>query len=90
MVTPGVRRPSVANRIEPATTLGDVVASHPALTRELERGEYQPPADDCASYRACYAAVVDLEADIHLHVDETNVFFPAVVRLQEQRPGVGS
>jgi regulator of cell morphogenesis and NO signaling len=56
--------------------------------RRLTDG-FQPPADGCASYRACYAALADLEADIHLHVHkENNVLFPAIVRLQEQRPGV--
>lgn len=50
-------------------------------------GGYEVPADGCASYRACYAALAELEADTHLHVHkENNVLFPAVVRLEEKLP----
>ena len=62
-----------------------------ALLAELRRltDGYRPPPDDCASYRACYAALADLEADTHLHVHkENNLLFPAVVRLREQVLGV--
>jgi regulator of cell morphogenesis and NO signaling len=46
---------------------------------------YRTPGDGCASYRACYAALADVEADTHLHVHkENNVLFPAVVRREEQ------
>jgi regulator of cell morphogenesis and NO signaling len=51
--------------------------------------DYQPPPDSCAAYRACYAALADLESDIHLHVHkENNVLFPAVLRLRNQLPGL--
>ena len=44
---------------------------------------YQTPADGCASYRALYAGLAELEADTHLHVHkENNVLFPAVVALE--------
>jgi len=47
---------------------------------------YEAPADGCASYRALYAGLAELEADVHLHVHkENNLLFPAVVTLEERR-----
>jgi regulator of cell morphogenesis and NO signaling len=49
---------------------------------------YVPPADACESYRQCYAALGELEADTHLHVHkENNRLFPMVVALEQQRGG---
>ena len=43
-------------------------------------GDYAVPADGCASYRALYAGLTELEADTHLHVHkESDVLFPAVL-----------
>ncbi len=53
-----------------------------ALLAELRRvtDTYTVPADGCASYRALYEGLAELEADIHLHVHkENNVLFPAVL-----------
>ena len=48
---------------------------------------YKAPADGCASYRALYAGLAQLEADTHLHVHkENNVLFPAVVALERAEP----
>jgi regulator of cell morphogenesis and NO signaling len=59
-----------------------------AALRELSAG-YQPPADACASYRALYRALEELEADTHLHVHkENNVLFPAVLELERERTAV--
>jgi len=50
--------------------------------RRLTDG-YVPPVDACASFRALYAALEQLEADTHLHVHkENNVLFPAVLERQ--------
>jgi len=50
--------------------------------RSLTSG-YEPPADGCASYRALFDGLAELEADTHLHVHkENNVLFPAVVALE--------
>jgi regulator of cell morphogenesis and NO signaling len=47
-------------------------------------GAFEPPADGCASYRALYAGLADLERDTHLHVHkENNLLFPAVVELEQ-------
>jgi regulator of cell morphogenesis and NO signaling len=45
---------------------------------------YQTPANGCASYRALYDGLAELEADTHLHVHkENNLLFPAVVAFEE-------
>jgi regulator of cell morphogenesis and NO signaling len=51
-------------------------------------GDYQAPADGCASYRALYDGLAELEADTHLHVHkENNVLFPAVLAAEEALAG---
>jgi regulator of cell morphogenesis and NO signaling len=54
------------------------------LGRLRERtGGFAVPADGCASYRALYTGLAELEADTHLHVHkENNVLFPAVLELE--------
>jgi len=45
---------------------------------------YQPPADACVTWRACYAELEAFERDLHLHVHlENNILFPAAARLEE-------
>jgi regulator of cell morphogenesis and NO signaling len=58
------------------------------LLAELRRltDRYTTPADGCASYAACYAALAEIEADTHLHIHkENNVLFPLVTRLEAER-----
>jgi len=44
-------------------------------------GGYRVPSDGCGSYRAAYAGLAELEADVHLHVHkENNVLVPALER----------
>jgi regulator of cell morphogenesis and NO signaling len=53
------------------------------LIRELTNG-YTPPADGCATYRACLAELVRFERDLHRHVHlENNVLFPRAVELEQ-------
>jgi len=53
-----------------------------ARLRRLTSG-YEPPADGCATYVACYQGLAQLEADTHLHIHkENNVLFPMVVRME--------
>jgi regulator of cell morphogenesis and NO signaling len=60
---------------------GDLLAELRATT-----DDYTVPTDGCASYRALYGALAELEADTHLHVHkENNVLFPAVLALEHQR-----
>jgi regulator of cell morphogenesis and NO signaling len=57
--------------------------------RALTNG-YQTPANGCASYRALYDGLAELEADTHLHVHkENNLLFPAVIALEESWSTVG-
>jgi regulator of cell morphogenesis and NO signaling len=62
----------------------DAVGDLLARLRQVTDG-YQPPADGCASYLACYAGLADLESDTHLHIHkENNLLFPAVVRAETE------
>lgn len=52
--------------------------------RVLTEG-YEAPVDSCASYRALYVGLADLESDTHLHIHkENNLLFPMVKALEEQ------
>jgi regulator of cell morphogenesis and NO signaling len=47
--------------------------------------DYIAPPDACASYRALYQGLAELEADTHLHVHkENNLLFPAVAALEDE------
>ncbi len=58
---------------------------HDRAGRLLERirdltGDYSPPADACQTYSHLYAALKELQADVHLHIHkENNILFPAVL-----------
>jgi regulator of cell morphogenesis and NO signaling len=81
----------------PAFRFGSVANPISMMMREHDRAgdlltklrdvtdDYQVPADGCASYRACFKGLAELEADTHLHVHkENNLLFPAVVQLEEK------
>lgn len=58
-----------------------------ALLHELDALTYGycPPTGACASYMALYAALEDLQADLHQHIHlENNVLFPAALALKQQ------
>jgi regulator of cell morphogenesis and NO signaling len=62
----------------------DAVGDLLARLRRLTDG-YQPPADGCASYQACYRGLAELESDTHLHIHkENNLLFPGVVRVESE------
>lgn len=55
-----------------------------ARLRELSKG-YQPPIDACNTYRALFAGLLELEADLHRHIHlENAVLFPAAVGLMAE------
>jgi regulator of cell morphogenesis and NO signaling len=65
----------------------DAVGELLAHLRQLTNG-YSPPADGCASYMTCFAALAELEADTHLHIHkENNLLFPLVVRMERDVSG---
>jgi regulator of cell morphogenesis and NO signaling len=52
---------------------------------ELSQG-FTAPADACTSYRALYAALMELRLDLLRHVSlENNVLFPRAIDLDERR-----
>ena len=76
---------SLRNPISVMLSEHDAVGDLLAKLRRLTDG-YTPPADGCASYVACFAAMAELEADTHLHIHkENNVLFPMVVRMEAER-----
>lgn len=67
-----------------------MLREHDSTGEQLERlrtitDGYAPPPDACASYRALYEGLAELEADTHLHVHkENNLLFPAVLELEHR------
>ena len=90
-VLPDVHCGSVRNPIGMMHIEHERVGELLARLRLLTSG-FQPPADGCASYTACFAGLEQLEADTHLHVHkENNVLFPkAVQREVELAASLGS
>lgn len=75
---------SVTNPISVMMVEHDRAGELLAELRRLTSG-FAAPADGCASYRACYEGLAQLEADTHLHVHkENNLLFPAVMRLEHR------
>ncbi len=65
----------------------DAVGTLLAELRRLTNG-YLAPADGCASYVTCFAALAELEADTHLHIHkENNLLFPLVARMEAKLLG---
>ena len=76
---------SLRNPISVMLSEHDAVGDLLARLHRLTAG-YTPPADGCASYAACFAAMAELESDTHLHIHkENNVLFPMVVQLEAER-----
>ena len=48
---------------------------------------FRVPTDGCASFKACYEGLAELNTDTRMHIHkENNVLFPAVVTLENQLP----
>ena len=76
----GTLRNPISMMLREHDAVGDLLAR----LRQLTDG-YQPPADGCASYAACYTGLAELEADTHLHIHkENNLLFPHVVRAESE------
>ena len=88
--TPSFHCGSLLNPISVMLSEHDAVGNLLARLRRLTGG-YTPPADGCASYAACFAAMAELEADTHLHIHkENNVLFPMVVQMEAERAAMVS
>ncbi len=81
---------SLANPIKVMLAEHDTAGDLLARLRTLTAG-YAVPDDGCASYRALYDGLAELEADTHLHVHkENNVLFPAVLATERNPAGGAS
>lgn len=70
---------TLANPIRVMESEHDLAGELLARLRSLTGG-YSVPGDGCASYRALYAGLAEVEADTHLHVHkENNLLFPEVL-----------
>lgn len=46
--------------------------------------DYTPPAEACNTYKATYAALLDYERDLHLHIHlENNLIFEAAIKYED-------
>lgn len=60
---------------------GDALAHMHAASRG-----YAVPAEACASYRALYQTLAELEADLHRHIHlENNILFPRAIEMEQAR-----
>jgi regulator of cell morphogenesis and NO signaling len=76
----GTLRNPISMMLREHDTVGDLLARLRQLTNA-----YQPPADGCASYVACYSGLAELEVDTHLHIHkENNLLFPEVMRIESE------
>jgi regulator of cell morphogenesis and NO signaling len=77
--------------VRPIACMRDEHEHVDALLRELRRvtSGYALPEGACGSYRALFAGLAELEADLHQHIHlENNVLFPAAAELEAARaPG---
>lgn len=94
MIYPAVRKIIVDPTFEPRFgkfdgPLSDLIREHDDQGDILDRlieitGDFQVPADGCASYAALYDGLRQMNQDTRLHVHkENNVLFPAVKELEE-------
>ena len=64
-----------------------------ALLTELQEltEDFTAPADACTSYRALYAALMELRLDLLRHVSlENNLLFPRAIEIEERRQAAPS
>ena len=74
---------SLANPIRVMAAEHDNVGDLLGQLRSCTDG-YRVPDDGCASYRALYHGLAELESDTHLHVHkENNLLFPAVIDAEQ-------
>jgi regulator of cell morphogenesis and NO signaling len=75
---------SVANPISRMTQEHEQTGELLEAIRDVT-GWYRLPDDACASYRALYEGLAELEEDTHLHIHkENNTLFPAVIALERR------
>lgn len=77
----GTVRNPMSTTVREHESIGGLLAGLRRLT-----GGYESPPDGCATYKACFAGLAELEADTYLHMyKENDVLFPFVVWLEAER-----
>ena len=62
---------------------GELLARLRAVTHD-----YTVPEDACNTFRAVYASLAELEADLHVHIHkENNILFPRAIEVERGRTG---
>lgn len=78
---------TIANPIRMMHLEHDAVGKVFERMRTVSRG-FEAPADACGTYRALYAALDELERDLHLHIHlENNVLFPRALDAERSLSG---
>jgi len=75
-----------ATILHPVRVMEDDHQQAGQLLEQLRRATngYEPPADGCATYKACYAELLRFERDLHLHVHlENNILFPKALEAEQ-------
>ena len=81
-------RPKASTTASVQTPIAMLCAEHDRAgqllqTLRTQTNGYVTPPDGCASYRAFYDGLAELEADLHLHVHkENNRLFPEAIELE--------
>jgi regulator of cell morphogenesis and NO signaling len=58
-------------------------AGHALQEMRRVTGDYTVPPDGCATYRALFQGLQEMEADLHTHIHlENNILFPKAIRLE--------
>jgi regulator of cell morphogenesis and NO signaling len=84
---PALRCGSIVNPIGAMLVEHEEAGAQLARLSAVTKG-YAVPDDACASYRALYDGLLALDHDLRLHVHkESNVLFPAVLRLEAELAG---
>ncbi len=88
---PAIRQLGTASAgMSVAAPVERMIAEHEHAGRDLEEirrasGDFIPPPDACATFRACYQGLEEFAADLRRHVHlENNILFPRALGLERR------
>lgn len=62
-----------------------IMAGQALINLRSLTNEYQAPEDGCSSYQALYAALAELEYDLHQHIHKENsILFPRAIAMEQK------
>ena len=62
-----------------------IMAGQALINLRTLTNQYQAPADGCTSYQALYAALSELEQDLHQHIHKENsILFPRAIAMEQK------